>query len=58
MKTYVLGFINRLKRKTIELDVQATLCGKKWLIFNDNGEKKTVKFRENGTVIISTNGME
>lgn len=56
MKTYLLSFIDRLKRKDKELDAKAILCGRKWSVFNDSGSLEIYKFREDGKVLISING--
>lgn len=57
MKTYVLDILNRIKRKSEELDAKTILMNKAWKIFNDDGEEETIRFCENGKLIISINGI-
>ena len=57
MKTYLLETLNRYKRLSESLDAKAVLSNKAWIVFNDEGEKQVYIFQENGTVLITTNGI-
>lgn len=57
MKTYLLDSINRLKRFSQNLDVQATLCGRSWLVFNDSGDKEVYIFEPDNSLVISIKGV-
>lgn len=57
MKTYLFETLNRYKRFSESLDVKAVLSNKAWIVFNDEGEKQVYIFQENGTVLITTNGI-
>ena len=57
MKTYLLETLNRYKRFSESLDAKAVLSNKAWIVFNDEGEKQVYIFQENGTVLITTNGI-
>lgn len=45
MKTYVLDILNRIRRKSEELDAKTILTNKAWKIFNDD-EKCPVFYLE------------
>lgn len=49
--------LNRYKRFSESLDAKAVLSNKAWIVFNDEGEKQVYIFQENGTVLITTNGI-
>ena len=57
MKTYLLETFNRYKRFSESLDAKAVLSNKAWIVFNDEGEKQVYIFQEDGTVLITTNGI-
>ena len=57
MKTYLLDSINRLKRFSQNLDVQATLCGRSWLVFKDSGDKEVYIFEPDNSLVISIKGV-
>ena len=57
MKTYLFETLNRYKRFSESLDVKAVLSNKAWIVFNDEGEKQVYIFQEDGTVLITTNGI-
>lgn len=57
MKTYLLETLNRYKRFSESLDAKAVLSNKAWVVFNDEGEKQVYIFLEDGTVLITTNGI-
>lgn len=57
MKTYILDSLNRFKRYSQNLDVKTILCNKEWLVFNDSGEKEVYIFHEDGTVLVTVNGV-
>ena len=57
MKTYLLETFNRYKRFSESLDAKAVLSNKAWVVFNDEGEKQVYIFQEDGTVLITTNGI-
>ena len=57
MKTYLLETLNRYKRFSESLDAKAVLSNKAWIVFNDEGEKQVYIFQEDGTVLITTNGI-
>lgn len=57
MKTYLLDSFNRYKRFSEELDARTILCNKSWKVFNDTGVKELFIFQEDGTLIISQDGI-
>ena len=57
MKTYLLETLNRYIRFSESLDAKAVLSNKAWIVFNDEGEKQVYIFQEDGTVLITTNGI-
>lgn len=57
MKAYLLDTFKRFKRYSDTLDVKTNLCNKTWLVFNDEGEREVFIFNEDGTMIISCNGL-
>lgn len=57
MKTYVLDILNRIRRKSEELDAKTILTNKAWKIFNDDGDEETIYFLENGKLRVSINGI-
>ena len=57
MKTYLFETLNRYKRFSESLDAKAVLSNKAWVVFNDEGEKQVYIFQEDGTVLITTNGI-
>ena len=57
MKTYLLETLNRYKRFSESLDAKAVLSNKAWVVFNDEGEKQVYIFQEDGTLLITTNGI-
>ena len=57
MKTYLLETLNRYKKFSESLDAKAVLSNKAWVVFNDEGEKQVYIFQEDGTVLITTNGI-
>ena len=56
MKTYVLDILNRIRRKSEELDAKTILTNKAWKIFNDDDVEETIYFREDGTLLVVVNG--
>ena len=57
MKTYLLETLNRYKKFSESLDAKAVLSNKAWVVLNDEGEKQVYIFQEDGTVLITTNGI-
>ena len=57
MKTYLFETLNRYKRFSESLDAKTVLSNKAWVVFNDEGEKQVYIFQEDGTVLITTNGI-
>lgn len=57
MKTYLFETLKRYKRFSESLDAKAVLSNKAWIVFNDEGEKQVYIFQEDGTVLITTNGI-
>ncbi len=57
MRTYVLDTLNRIRRKSEELDAKTILTNKAWKIFNDEGDEETIYFLENGKLRVSINGI-
>lgn len=57
MKTYLLDTFNRYKRFSQNLDVKTVLCSKSWYVFNDEDEKQLYIFQEDGSVLVTTNGV-
>lgn len=57
MKTYLFEALNRYRRFSESLDAKAVLSNKAWIVFNDEGEKQVYIFQEDGTVLITTNGI-
>lgn len=57
MKTYLFETLNRYKRFSESLDAKVVLSNKAWIVFNDEGEKQVYIFQEDGTVLITTNGI-
>ena len=56
MKTYLFDTLNRFRRFSENLDVEATLCNKPWQVFNDAGKKELYIFQEDGTLLITYSG--
>lgn len=56
MKTYLLDILNRYRKFSDSLDVEAILCSKSWIVFNDSGNKEIYLFQHDGSLIISVNG--
>ena len=56
MKTYLLDILNRYKKFSESLDVEAILCSKSWSVFNDSGCKEIYLFQHDGSLIISVSG--
>lgn len=56
MKTYLLDILNRYKKFSESLDVEAILCSKSWSVFNDSGCKEIYLFQYDGSLIISISG--
>ena len=56
MKTYILSIPKRLKQKIDLLDAKAVLCNRSWEVFNDEGVKQVFIFKEDESIIVSTNG--
>ncbi len=57
MKTYILDVIHRIRRFSEELDVATNLCNRTWTVFNDTGEREVYIFQNNGSVIITSDGI-
>lgn len=57
MKAYILDSIERFKRYSKKLDVCVVLCNKSWLVFNDDGVSEIYIFNEDGSMIISNDGI-
>lgn len=57
MKTFLFDSLNRYKRFSEKLDTKTILCNKTWWVFNDSGEKEIYIFQEDGSLIISINGI-
>lgn len=56
MKTYLLSLPSQLKSFNAKLDVKGALCGKSWVVFNDEGVRQLFIFNTNGSLLISNNG--
>ena len=56
MKTYLLDILNRYKKFSESLDVEAILCSKSWSVFNDSGCKEIYLFQHDGSLIIAVSG--
>lgn len=57
MKTYLLDTLNRYKRLSESLDVKTMICDKTLLVFNEMGNKESLHFMGDGTLISSVNGV-
>ena len=57
MKTFIFDTFNRYKRFSNTLDIKTILCNKTWWVFNDTGEKEIFIFQDDGSIIISVNGI-
>lgn len=57
MKTYISDTFNRFRRFSEKLDAGTVLCNKCWWVFNDNGEKESYIFNNDGTVLITNKGI-
>lgn len=57
MKTYLFEKINQYKALSEKLDAKAILSNKVWRVFNDSNEKQVYIFQDNGTVLVTTNGI-
>lgn len=57
MKTFIFDTFNRYKRYSDTLDIQTILCNKTWWVFNDTGEKEVYIFQDDGSIIISVDGI-
>lgn len=57
MNTYVLNILNKFKTFCDNMDVSAAICNKTWVVFNDSGERELYLFQQDGSVIITTNGI-
>lgn len=56
MKAFLMKIPEILQGISKNLDVQAILCGRAWVIFNDENVKVILIFEKDGTLIISRNG--
>lgn len=56
MKAFLMKIPEILQGISKNLDVQAILCGRAWVIFNDENKKIVFIFEKDGTLIISRNG--
>lgn len=57
MKTFLLDSINKYQRFSEELDAKTIICNRSWVVFNDDGIKEVYIFQEDGSIIISHNGI-
>lgn len=58
MKTYIYDKSDNLKRYVDDnIDVRNALCNKSWWVFDDDGEKETFIFKNDGSLIISLSGV-
>lgn len=56
MKYYLLNVLDRIKQHSLQLDAEAILYNKKWVVFNDAGDKQVFIFRPDKELVISHNG--
>ena len=56
MKTYLYSIPNKIQSFSKKLDVKASLCGKSWDVYNDEGVKQLFIFNEDGSLLITNNG--
>ncbi|MDF9829757.1 hypothetical protein [Parabacteroides sp. PF5-6] len=56
MKYYLLSILDRIKQYSKQLDAEAILYNKKWIVFNDTGDKQVFIFRPDKELVISHNG--
>ena len=56
MKTFIFSLPARLRSFNEKLDVKGALCGKSWMVFNDEGIKQLFIFNTDGTLLITLNG--
>ena len=61
MKAFLFDSFNRFRKYSKELDTMAEirkcLCDKAWQVFNNSGDKEVYIFQEDGSLIISINGI-
>ena len=57
MMTYLMSIPESIRKISEKLNVKSTLCECSWCVFNDQGVKILYIFQDNGTLIISKNGI-
>lgn len=57
MRTYILDILNKYKRKSEVWDIKRILCDKSWVVFNDSCVREVYIFHDNGSLILSRNGI-
>lgn len=57
MIQYLADIIPKIQKFSKKLDELVILTEQKWVLINNNGEKKVFIFRSNGELLISTNGV-
>ena len=57
MMTYLMSIPESIRKISEKLNVKSTLCERSWCVFNDQGVKILYIFQDNGTLIISKNGI-
>lgn len=57
MKTFFFEIPRRLRNISNELDVNAFLFDRAWVVYNDEGVKQILVFLKDGKLIVSTNGI-
>lgn len=57
MMTYLMSIPESIRKISEKLNVKSTLCECSWCVFNDQGVKILYIFQDNGTLIISKDGI-
>ena len=57
MRTYILSTLNSIRQYSKNLDAKAILYNKKWMVFNDSGEKEVMIFRPKNELLIVRQGI-
>lgn len=57
MTTYLVSIPESIKKISDKLNIKATLCNRSWCVFNDQGIKMLYIFQNDGSLIISINGV-
>lgn len=57
MKSFIFDIPGKIGRLNESADMKAILCNKTWCVYSDSGEKEVFIFMEDGTLVISVNGV-